>query len=263
MPSAVALTYTRDGFVFAADGLARDNDGREVSKTTQKVFQAGNLPMAYSLCGRVAFDTKDKENAVNLLKDAPYGITAISGREDADLTSYAFSFGSYLYAILKKAQDTTDLEPFPTKQTDRQGGEYDICHVFLAGYWNEQPGWRFISLRHRDQILLEPRVFTSPLQKGPRIYGSGEIETRLFKNDDPALCLYRVKGFQDSEQPSLSDGIEALKNYILACCDPEIKTFDPEICKAIGGRIHIATVTPKNGFEWVCPPKTTIVACGN
>ena len=83
MPSAVALTYTRDGFVIAADGRARTN-GEILSETTQKIFPIDGLGLCYALCGRAAFDTKNKENEIDLLKDAPYAITAISANDHSD-----------------------------------------------------------------------------------------------------------------------------------------------------------------------------------
>ncbi len=254
MPSAICMTYSREGFVVAADGRAREN-GEVVSEKTKKVFQAGDLPLAYAMCGRTSFDTKTTKNAVDLLKEAPYGIIGLSKSRHADLSSYAVGFGMHLYTTLKKAQDAGDLEPLPTKQTDLYGRDYHFLHVFLAGYYLGQADWKILSLRHRDQFLLEPKVHDIALRKKPYVYGSAKIEKLLFDDDDPALCLYRVKGFHESEHPSLSDGIEALKSYIRACCDPEIAEFDPNICAAIGGRIHVATITPKEGFSWVCPPE--------
>ena len=39
--------------------------------------------------------------------------------------------------------------------------------------------------------------------------------------------------------------------YIKACSDPEVFAVDPEQSAHIGGHIHIATITPKEGFQWV------------
>jgi hypothetical protein len=257
MPSAVVLTFTSEGFVIAADGLARDDNGEPISRTTQKIFQAGGLPLGFSLCGRASFDSKNSKNDLNLLNDAPYEVAAISGSKYHDLSSFAFSFGQHLYALLRKRFDAGDMEPLPEKDSDRQADEHHFLHVFLAGYFNGQPDWQFLTFRHRMQELRQPLLRNKPLQKGPLIYGSREVENRLFRSEDPALALYRVKGFQESEHPSLSDGIEAAKNYIRACCDPEIAKFDPKVCAAIGGHIHVAKVTEQNGFEWVVPPKST------
>jgi hypothetical protein len=39
--------------------------------------------------------------------------------------------------------------------------------------------------------------------------------------------------------------------YIKACSGPEALAMDPKPCAGIGGRVHIATITPKDGFQWV------------
>ncbi len=254
MPSAVALTYTRDGFVIAADGRARTN-GEILSETTQKIFPIDGLGLCYALCGRAAFDTKNKENEIDLLKDAPYAITAISANDHSDLSGYAGSFSMYLYSLLKKAQESGQLETLPTKETDRHGDTHDIFHLFVAGYFREQPAWCFTTFSHKNQLLLEPTTHDYIPQKGPVVYGPTEVLRLIFKTTDARVAAYRVKGFQESRQPSLSDGIEAMKNYVRACCDPEIRTLDP-MCAGVGGRIHVATITPNEGFSWVCPPKT-------
>jgi hypothetical protein len=38
--------------------------------------------------------------------------------------------------------------------------------------------------------------------------------------------------------------------WFRSCCDPVAVEIDPD-CKFYGGRIHAATITPKDGFQWV------------
>jgi hypothetical protein len=54
---------------------------------------------------------------------------------------------------------------------------------------------------------------------------------------------------------TLSDAVEAGRNYIEACSSPVALEIDKEICQGIGGHIHVATITPTAGFEWLIPPK--------
>jgi hypothetical protein len=43
------------------------------------------------------------------------------------------------------------------------------------------------------------------------------------------------------------------KGYIDAFASPLALTLDPS-CEAIGGHVHVATVTPGDGFQWVVRP---------
>jgi hypothetical protein len=259
MPTAIALTYTLGGFAITADGLERTY-GIITGYETKKIFPIRGLDfqLAYALCGRVTFGVKDKDNnPMDLLKKAPYGIIAISGSSHPDLSAYVRNFSMYLYAIVKDAQETQGFQPLSTYEAERFGDNYAVFSIFVAGYYRGQPGCYRATVCHNNQRLLEPTIVEHPLQKDPIIYGSAEIARRIFKTDDPKLSSYRVMGFRDSKQPTLSDGIEAMKNYVRACCDPEIARLDPEICATIGGRIHSAIVTPNDGFSWVCAPAET------
>jgi len=41
------------------------------------------------------------------------------------------------------------------------------------------------------------------------------------------------------------------RQFITRCGGPEGRAIDPEIAATIGGRIHMATITPANGFRWI------------
>jgi hypothetical protein len=54
--------------------------------------------------------------------------------------------------------------------------------------------------------------------------------------------------------PSLKDAEQYVRGYIEACSSPLALELDEAICKGIGGHIHVATITPSDGFRWVVPP---------
>jgi len=256
MASAIALTYTRDGFVMAADGRMRQNK-IVISENAQKIFSIApnkEISLAYALGGSVFLTDKANDNVivVNLQQRAGVAVAALSPVDHDGLTSYVRALCMFLYRAILEGQNTGMMELLPVKL--RRGGNFDICYLFVAGYYRGQPGWRFAVFSHNDQKLLTPELHDHILTKGPLIYGSEIIKRKLFDNDDSKVSPYRVPGFQQSECPTLSDGIEAMKNYIRACSDPRVAAFDREICNAIGGHLHIATVTSKGGFSWACPP---------
>jgi hypothetical protein len=57
-----------------------------------------------------------------------------------------------------------------------------------------------------------------------------------------------------AENMTISDAIERSKAFIQAHSDPEAIALDGKCC-AVGGHIHIATITPTDGFQWIIPPK--------
>jgi hypothetical protein len=98
MPTAIALTYTLGEFAIAADGRARIN-GTTTNEETKKIFcvREQDFSLAYALCGTVTFGVKDEDNnPVDLLEKAPHGVTAISGGNHPNLSSYVRSFSMYL-----------------------------------------------------------------------------------------------------------------------------------------------------------------------
>jgi len=256
MPTALALTYTQEGFVIAADGRERD-ERKVLTDAAQKIFpilEQGRI-LAYALCGRVGFDAENG-TVVDLREKVPHIVNVLRRSQHGALSSYAADLSRHLYSALREATETEESN-FPTEEAFGDG--YVIFHLLLAGYYLGRPDWCFARFCHKNQHLIEPvlRADYLPQKRGP-IYGPSGIKQRLFESADPMLTPYRVRGFQDSAQPNLSDGIEAMKNYVRACCDPEIAKLDPEMCAGVGGHLHLATITPNDGFEWVIPPKTEL-----
>jgi len=256
MPTAIALTYTREGFAIAADGRERDG-GKVITDSCQKIFLISdqNLALAYAFCGRVGWECDGGKTTVDLRPNIHNVLAQGSPVRHTNLLSYTTEFSEGVYGILRQLQSEQKLDPLPMKPLDRQGDAYVIFTMFVAGYVHGKPAWNFVPFMHQNQQLLKPAVKADyPLQKQPAIYGPKEISDRLFKYPDPKLSAYRVQRFHQEKEPALVDGIEAMKNYIRACCDPEIAKLDPEMCAGVGGHIQIATVTPEKGFSWIINP---------
>jgi hypothetical protein len=56
-----------------------------------------------------------------------------------------------------------------------------------------------------------------------------------------------------NQYSNLREAERYVKGYIEACSSAKALEMDPEICKKIGGHIHIAEITP-DGFRWRVPP---------
>jgi hypothetical protein len=127
-----------------------------------------------------------------------------------------------------------------------------IAIVFLDAFYNGGPEQAIIVFRHRDQKLIDPYISVLQGELGPPRWtvGDREVERLLFGTTDPRFAAYRKP--LRSTPPSLSNVGEFLKNYILACSDPEALKINPQLAR-VGGRIHIAHVTPE-GFRWQIPP---------
>lgn len=113
MPSAVALTYTRGGFVIAADGRERDGV-KVITDCGQKIFPImdQDLALAYALCGRVGFDCDDGKTTIDLRTKIPDTHAQVSAVRHTNLLSYTTEFSGRIYGILKEVQDEQRLDPF-------------------------------------------------------------------------------------------------------------------------------------------------------
>jgi hypothetical protein len=95
--------------------------------------------------------------------------------------------------------------------------------------------------------------------------GSLIVGSMLFS--DPRM--ERFVGPPPALQPTLEDGVNITRGYIEACASPLGLEVDPQNCEGLGGRIHVATVTPVQrpswirrlrgataigGFRWAIPP---------
>lgn len=123
-----------------------------------------------------------------------------------------------------------------------------ISTVFVEGYFRGDPEQAVARFFHEKQVLREPEVSSHPCVQ-EYVWGSNEVSRLINETQDPRFARYRVP--YSGGEPPLQLAIEIAKNYIQAHSDPAALDVDEKICHAIGGRIHIATITPADGFRWV------------
>ena len=87
----------------------------------------------------------------------------------------------------------------------------------------------------------------------PIAYGSDAVwDNLLGLRDDPEFEEYRPAASFGAD--GILRAINIARNCVLAHYDVMAHVLDPETCRAIGGHIHIAQITPARGFDWAIAP---------
>jgi hypothetical protein len=248
MPTAILRAYATDGFVLAADGLEVDETNKEEKKKDlQKIFSVGKMA-AYCMTG----------------------ITLRGDRREVDRKTISFNFCSQFAEQIRSA----NVSGFPslyeylrhigTAVNERliaecRQHEYihlpdreHIVSVFMDGYHNGKPERVCASFDRKGDV---PTVTFEDegANVGSWRYGSPKIAA-LVDGDSPFRKQYAFDLPAKSKQKSedLNSFIRQAWTYIKACSGEEAKRrIDPENCLAVGGRIHIATITKSEGFKLV------------
>jgi hypothetical protein len=256
MPTAICRVHTREGFVIAADGLKtrHDDDGRIVGAITenaQKIFPIDGRQIAYSLTGIYALTPLGSEEVVfDFESEIPKCARALAEKDPPTMYHYVEKLCSLLRQSLGRVKRHRRNVYFPSgDQTEPPGAT--IVRIFFDGYYKGEADRMYARFFHENQKLR-----TLVLQDDfYRMRGSGSLEVvELARGGDPRFAKYRIPANSFLKNATLSDAIQIAKNCILAQCDPEARKVD-EICSAIGGNVHIATITHASGFQWTIPPR--------
>jgi hypothetical protein len=237
--SAVIQTFTPEGFVVAADGRTTAEDYETIlSDTTQKIHEIASPggPLALSVFGGGEVEFPDGQRITprrEFLKSAQ------SLRHEAivDIVLYATRLCAPVVKALLQGRDaefsgethsdTSDLNIEPGKT---------ICRALLNGYFNGYPVSVSIRLFHDGLVLGRPQIHNHSLYYGYQtVYGSEFVSNSMRR---------------DVGDRTIRHAVERSCEYIRACADSGNIEAD-RFCLAIGGRIHITTVTRDVGFQWV------------
>jgi hypothetical protein len=262
MSTAIVSTYTTEGFVIAADGRMRGaDDGTVVNDQIQKIFPiggSGTRRLAFSLTGSAYIPSCDREEmAFEFLAEIRRATGALSVGRYPNLSDYAHKAFGAVHRRLKEAKLTGRLS-YPELQTlDPSERGCSIAIVLLDGYHEGVPSRLKIRFYHEHQVLAGLEIVQQELPPGRAWYsGSETVWDVMFgahvDTGDPALSHYKQQSasvFHPNE--TLCSYAQIAHAYISMCPGPEGLALDPELCAGIGGHIHIATITPKDGFQWV------------
>ena len=251
MPTAIVRGYAEAGFVLAADGLVADPvSGEVLERDRQKIFQIGSTPAAYCMTGIALIGDKRETRLdtvfFNFIDQVSRQIEQTSINRASSLEDYAQRICSPIYEEFRTAclQPNIDL-PVGLGKEHGEPGE-TILRLFLDGYIGKQAERVEVRFFHENGVPGQPRPIREELPTGLIHYGSHPVLVKLRRDNvehaGPAI---------QHESPDLASMATAARNYIEACSDPEYAKLDPDICRFIGGRTHIATITLKDGFNWI------------
>lgn len=254
MSTAIVRAYTEDGFVVASDGLVRgSDDGKILHFAKQKIFSFGGArSLAFSFTGSIELGTRHRAGVVfDFIAAVSAAVQSRSATRHRTLTGYAQRISRIVHDSLKTAQ-LADNIPFTSDPSETHAGMagFTIATVLIDGYLLGTPSRAEIRFSHNDQQLADPEVFSTPITTQLLIYGSPEV-SRLFPSD-PRFEQYRTRREEPwHTSPLLSRAINNARCMIEAQGSQEARDIDDQICAGIGGRTQIATITPRDGFQWV------------
>jgi len=140
-----------------------------------------------------------------------------------------------------------------------------ILHLFFFGYHRGVAETIDVRFWHRFHILAEPII--TPLENDigfpPFIRGSSIVGDLLFNSKaglrlrtppDERFSRHRKLIPNDWKNLTISQASKIARDYIRACKSPVGRKIDRNICFSIGGHIHVAKITPSEGFQWIVRP---------
>ena len=256
MGTAIIRTYTPDGFVIAADGRScTDEDFSVISDTTQKIFRIEDRAgiLACSMAGTTGLTAKGSDEIIlDLYEEAIKIAGGLATRQSTNLYGYAVHLSKLLNHALESVKSSKALPLYPIggTQQDSETGQ-TILRIFLDGYYHGKPSRASIRLSHTDQKLDDARIykFECPVPvMSMAAHGSQIIAKSVFDPDttDERFAAYRVR-----DPTNIGSVVLRSKNFILAHSDPEAMLIGENMVRCVGGHIHIAAVTPREGFQWL------------
>jgi hypothetical protein len=238
------------------------DDGTVISDHTQKIFPiggSGTIRLAFSTSGSASIPSCDREGiAFDFLTEIHRATGALSTRRYHNLADYARKAYGAVHRRLKEAKLTGRLD-YPESETlDLSEGGCTITRVLIDGYHEGIPSRVTVRFYHEHQALGDLEVLQQELARGaPWVYGSEKIWDLMFgphsETGNQTFSVYGKQSVSLVSHPNEALRIHAqmAHAYISACSGAEGHAIDPEICAWIGGHIHIATITPKDGFQWL------------
>ena len=243
--------------VIAADGRERINLDVVNTDRMQKIYPISGHPVAYTIFGSTLMRTgEEKPCSIDLIEEAKKAAGRVSLNDCDNIFTYVERFAHPIQERLASWRTGPDVL-FPSLE-ENDPPRSTIAHFYFFGY--HQGSTYSIDLRffHVFHALQEHSisVLDSPIGFPPLVMGSKRMYESLFNSSDERLSGYRESFPVDLRHFSLNTAAAVARDYIRACSDGIGQEIDPVGCAGIGGRIHIAKITPSEGFQWIIPPAT-------
>jgi hypothetical protein len=254
--TAISLNYTDMGFALAADGFSRwgdqatltdeirkheKNDERKIFKTTY-----GGADIGYAITGSVF----NQDKTFSLIAETSKTMKSLSYRRFGSVEQFIELVAARLKDRITAAKNRGILTPFEDNPNcDDPIEKATFARLFLAGYFKSiKPFLAVVRMFHKDQRLADPEQSIEIPPKTNIYSGSREIAAIIFEHRDPRFAKYYLESL--TLKSPIEEAVACARTYVEACSDSLASEIDP-ICKGIGGKIHIATITPTEGFQWV------------
>lgn len=237
MSTVISSVPTAEGFVIGSDGRKTGpNPQEKLSDDTQKIFSLDRrgMKLAYGLFGTITLGESRDNILWNIESEFVRAVEQIGSR--SRWSNYLEALTTALYNSLNAARTATKLTlPNETGTT--------IC---IGGYFGKSQQHGHIRFEHgihqsQAESHNDPPGFSFPWGNQSVLDLLNGGDTRFAKYSQPKRIGLL----------NLSDGIERVRNDILAHYDAEAFKLDETIRWNIGGRVQIATITLSDGFQWV------------
>jgi hypothetical protein len=254
MPTAIMDGYSAEGFAVIADGLSTDPQTKvPLRKTNQKIFPASGCGRAvvYALYGTTRITGRYGPHPnLNLSDEAQQAVMDLSNYDPADLLAYAAEVCGRLQQRL--AECKRNIEYPRSVPSVGFPGRFEIVRIFFRGYYRGAPAKVDVNIIHENG---EPSIesFNLPLRAGLSTVGSQKVHDALLMrlHFDPRLAEFRIPAMEKyDEDLTLDEMVNIGDRYIRACESKTGRKIDPDIAPTIGGRVHAAIITAKDGATW-------------
>jgi hypothetical protein len=257
--TAIGLAGLPEGFTIGADGrMSRDDETKPIATGTsireteeaQKIFPIidGEKVLLYAISGFVTLDD------LNVLEDVNRKMTWLSKRTFTTCKKYLAAVVEKVTEEINEAKHANRIKTFPVSRRAENGTAYKLIDLVVAGYYAGVPSLGIAQITHTsgNEAEWEVNFYDSNYSF---LLGSDPVRRAMYPDaggiPDPRFAPYRKYPIQ-----TLKDAEEYIKGYIAACSSEIGREVDPEHWRITGGRLHMARITPKGGFEWLTPPKS-------
>jgi len=245
--TATATLYTPFGFVVAADGRqlwqhkpTRDRAACESeSDTVQKIFEIADrdASLAYVIRG----DTVNRDRSFDVGIELRKQINLLHAEDFTNCRQYLQTVSVNLERTVETAREEQRIDGYLTTEIE------------FVGYFRGDPFCIEVQFRPfrdpRTGSLFE--ITRRDLYPGFYFVAGSLLIANLVAHGDPRFSPFCKPIDHEMHEMTLQEAADLANGYIKACASPLGLQIDPENCSKIGGHIHIATLTPENGFEWV------------
>jgi hypothetical protein len=249
--TAISTMFTGNKFLIAADGRCKSDDEsaskeRETDEA-QKIFpvETNNLIMGWALTGF----SSTEDGRFDLVCECHKEVDRLAVSTFSSGHRYVKRFCADIKRTVSKARRDGLMPEFARNEQLEAEERGRIFKLFFAGYFGGNPFWIEAGFYHDERGHIEIRQDDAEIVEGCIRYVGSIILANMMYDPaaavDPRLVYYK-------KRPD-DDDLEYLTSYIKASSDPIADEIDPK-CKAIGGRLHAAEITPR-GFRWLISPE--------